>query len=160
LKLSPAVADGVVVSVDAVAVVPIGSEVDFTMGEESVGHLVEGFANRSGRSVWSLGPRSVVGVALASAEGLYRLTVRGAALPPLAPLSVGCKVNGKDVGQAQFERRGTTASWAVPAGVLHQGANRIEFTYAKTAVPFELDPKSADKRELALRFLELSLVPQ
>jgi hypothetical protein len=160
LKLAPDAVGGAVVSVDAVAVVPVRSEVDFAMGEESVGHLVEGFANRSGRSVWSLGPRSVVGVALAPAAGSYRLTVRGTALPTLSPLSVACKVNGKDVGSAEFERKGSSSSWAVPANALRAGANRIEFTYAKTAVPSELDPKSADQRELALRFSELSLVPQ
>jgi hypothetical protein len=160
LKLAPAAAGGAVVSVDAVAVVPVGNEVGFTMGEESVGHLVEGFANRSGRSVWSLGPRSVVGVALAPAAGPYRLAVRGTALPTLSPLSVACKVNGKDVGSAEFDRKGTSSSWAVPANVLRAGANRIEFSYAKTAVPSELDPKSADQRELALRFSELSLAPQ
>jgi len=160
LKLTPTVAGGAVVSVDAVALVPVGSEVSFSMGEESVGHLVEGFANRSGRSVWSLGARSVVGVALAPAAGPYSLTVRGSALPSLAPLKVDCKVNGKDIGSAQFERRGTGSRWAVPANVLRAGANRIEFSYAHTAVPSKLDPKSADNRELALRFTELSLIPQ
>jgi hypothetical protein len=160
LKLTPAVAGEAVVSLDAVALVPLGDEVDFAMGEESVGHLVEGFANRSGRSVWSVGPRSVVGVALAPAAGPYRLTVRGTALPTLSPLSVSCKVNGKNIGSGEFERRSTSSSWTVPPDVLHPGANRIEFTYAKTAVPSKLDPKSEDNRELALRFSELSLVPQ
>lgn len=148
------------IDAEGVAIVPVGDAVRFTMGEESVGHLVEGFSNRSGRSVWNIGPRSVVAVALLPAAKPYRLTVHGAALPAVAPLFVTCKVNGSDIGAAEFGRKAAESGWDVPAKLLQSGLNRIEFLYAKTAVPADLDPKSKDHRQLALRFAELRLEPQ
>jgi hypothetical protein len=148
------------IDADGVAVVPVGDGVRFTMGEESVGHLVEGFANRSGRSVWNIGPRSLVAVALVPAAAPYRLTVHAAALPAVAPLTVSCKVNGTDIGTAEFGRKAAESGWDVPAKLLRSGLNRIEFFYAKTAVPADLDTKSTDRRQLALRFAELQLAPK
>jgi hypothetical protein len=58
-----------------------------------------------------------------------------------------------------FDRKATESSWTVPANVLRSGLNKIEFLYARTAVPAELDPQSKDRRPLALRFAEMDLAP-
>ena len=81
-------------------------------------------------------------------------------MPTLAPLQVTVKVNGTDVGSKEFEPKAREARWSIPAGVLRAGLNQIELSYAKTARPVDYNPKSKDKRELALRYGKVALLPQ
>jgi hypothetical protein len=159
LHVSPALPGGGEVSIDSLAVFPAASNLNIGMGAEAVGLVIDGFSNLGGRSVWSVGPRSVVGVALAPAAGPYRLTVRGSAFEPIAPLSVSCKVNGKNVGSAEVRAKVADLVWQIDANVLRDGVNRIEFAYPSTKQPAAVDPASKDKRELAMRFARLELVP-
>jgi hypothetical protein len=159
LQVSPALPGGGEVSIDSLAVFPVASDLNIGMGSEAVGVVIDGFSNLGGRSVWSVGPRSVVGVALSPAAGPYRLTVRGSAFEPIAPLSVACKVNGKSVGSAEIGAKVADVVWQVDANLLRDGVNRIEFDYPKTAQPAAIDSSSKDKRELAMRFARLELVP-
>jgi hypothetical protein len=158
LRVQPALPTGGEVSIDTLAVFPVASDLNIGMGAEAVGLVIDGFSNLGGRSVWSVGPHAVVGVALAPAPGPYRLTVRGSAFEPLAPLSVRCKVNGKDVGSAEIGAKTADVVWPIDANVLRDGVNRIEFSFPKTAQPAALDPASKDKRELAMRFARLELL--
>ncbi|HTV18900.1 MAG TPA: hypothetical protein VMG12_09520, partial [Polyangiaceae bacterium] len=118
-----------------------------------------GFAKLAGRAVWSVGSSSVLGAALTPAPGPYRLGIRASAFPPIAPLSVGCKVNGKDVGSVELGARLDEATWTIEPNVLHDGVNRIEFSYPKTGQPAASDPASKDKRDLAVRFARFELRP-
>lgn len=159
LRVSPALPGGGEVSIDSLAAFPVASDLNIGMGSEAVGLVIDGFSNLGGRSVWSVGPLSVVGVALAPATGPYRLTVRGSAFEPIAPLPVSCKVNGKSVGAAELGAKVADVVWQIDANLLRDGVNRIEFAYPKTAQPAAIDPGSKDKRELAMRFARLELVP-
>jgi hypothetical protein len=159
LHVSPALPGGGEVSIDSLAAFPVASDLNIGMGSEAVGLVIDGFSNLGGRSVWSVGPRSVVGVALAPAAGPYRLTVRGSAFEPIAPLLVSCRVNGKNVGAAEIGAKVADVVWQIDANLLRDGVNRIEFAYPKTAQPAAIDPGSKDKRELAMRFARLELVP-
>lgn len=159
LNVAPVLPGGGEVSIDSLAAFPVASDLDIGMGSEAVGLVIDGFSNLGGRSVWSVGPSSVVGVALAPAPRPYRLTVRGSAFAPIAPLSVSCKVNGKNVGSAEIGAKVSDVVWQLDANLLRDGVNRIEFAYPKTAQPAAIDPGSKDKRELAMRFARLELVP-
>ena len=154
------ISDTAVVGVDSVAIAPVGPSASFNFGDQGVGTLVDGFSKPSGDSAWSDGDSSTVGFVLAPEPKEYRLAIRGSALSRLAPLTVTAKVNGKDLGTAQFEKRTEERTWSVPANTLVPGLNRIEFSYPATARPSEYNPKSNDKRALALRFYDLSLQPQ
>jgi hypothetical protein len=148
------------VSMESVAVSPTESQVVFTLGSEAVGRLIDGFANPEGESVWSIGPRSSIGVVLAPLAAPYRLTVRGIALADLDPVAVRGQINGTDIGSADFTRKMAESSWNVPAHVLRPGLNRVEFSYSKTGQPANFDPQSQDKRLLAVRFARVALVPE
>jgi hypothetical protein len=152
-------AERAIVSLDSMAVVPIDKQVSFSMGSEAVGRLINGFSNSEGQSVWSHGLRSSVGVVMAPSPVSYRLTVRGRALAALAPLSVQGKVAGVDVGIAVFSAKMGESAWTIPANVVRAGLNELEFSYPNTARPAELDPKSRDRRPLALKFSRISLAP-
>jgi hypothetical protein len=160
LSFQPKAAGGTVIGIDSIAVVPIGKHAAFGMGVEAIGRLVDGFSNREGKTVWSNGSQSSLGMALEPATGPYQLSVRAAALPAIAPLSVRCKVNGTDVGTADFTAKQAESHWSLPAGLLRAGVNRIDFLYPKTAKPADFDPKSGDKRQLALRFTRVELSPE
>lgn len=147
------------VGIESIAVAPVTPEVDLPMGIGAAGTMIDGFSSPSRDSVWSVGLRSTLGVVLSTAEGNYRLKVRGAAISKLAPLTVSVRVNGKDVGTGLFEKKLTRAEWAVPANTLQPGVNRIEFSYPHTATPAEYNPKSQDNRPLALRFHHVMLQP-
>jgi len=151
---------GAVIGVESIAVVPIGTRAAFGMGVEAIGHLIDGFSNREGKTVWSHGSQSSLGIALEPATGPYRLSVRAAAMSAIAPLSVRCKVNGTDVGVADFTAKQAESGWSLPSNLLRAGVNRIDFFYPKTAKPADFDPKSGDKRPLALRFTRVELSPE
>jgi hypothetical protein len=152
--------DSAGVSLESVAIFPIESRVSFTLGSEAVGRLIDGFAYPEGESVWSIGPRSSLAVALAPLAVPYRLTVRGIALPDLDPVAVRGQINGTDIGSADFTRKMAEPAWIVPPHVLRPGLNRVEFSYSKTGQPANFDPKSQDKRILAVRFARIALVPE
>jgi hypothetical protein len=153
------VSETAVVGVDSVAVIPSSDEANFSLGAQGVGNLIDGFSKPSGESAWSDGPTSTLGVVLAPAEVDYRLTVRAGALSRLAPMTVSARVNGKDVGTAAFSKKTAASTWSIPAKTLVQGVNRIEFLYPATAKPVDYNPKSRDKRALALRVYGVSLQP-
>jgi hypothetical protein len=147
-----------VIAIDSVTVAPLEAEVSFGLGAEAVGTLVDGFSKPSEASVWSEGPRSVLGIVLApTAAKQYRLDIRANALSRIAPLEVTARVNGTSVGTASFQKRGTDATWLVPAKALHPGVNRVELNYPKTAIPAEYNPDSKDKRSLAVKFYRIAL---
>jgi hypothetical protein len=151
--------EGGSLGVESVAVLPVTAGVDMAMGTPAVGSLIEGFSRPSRDSVWSHGLRSVVGVVLAPSAADYRLKVEAAAISKLVPLSVSVKVNGKDVGSDLAQKKVSELSWGIPAKVLQNGVNRIEFSYPQTATPSEYDTKSTDNRPLALRFHRLTIQP-
>lgn len=160
LSFQQRVTGGTVIGVDSIALVPIGTQAAFGMGVEAIGRLIDGFSNREGKTVWSNGSKSSLGIALEPAAGPYRLSVRAAAMPAIAPLSVRCKVNGVDVGTAEFTAKQAESRWSLPASLLRAGVNHIDFTYPKTAKPADFNPKSGDKRPLALRFARVELSPE
>lgn len=145
------------VGLDSVAVEPVGDELAIVMGPEAAGHLVAGFSKFEGKTVWSLGPRSTLAAVLGPKPGAYQLRVRGYALPTLAPLQVSAKVNGKDIGAVPFQSKTGESTWNVPPNVLHAGLNEIELAYEKTARPVDYNPRSKDKRALALRYSRVAL---
>jgi hypothetical protein len=147
------------ISIDSLAVAPVGSEVNLEMGAPAVGTLIEGFGKPAATYVWNQGERSTLGVVLAPVAADYRLTVKASTLPQLDPLTVTGKINGTSVGTAVFEKQATEANWSVPASALRAGLNRIEFTYPKTIKPSDLKPNSKDDRPLAVRFKTIELKP-
>ena len=74
-------------------------------------------------------------------------------------MTVTASVNGKNAGTGVFEKKVTDVVWSIPAGSLVAGANRIEFSYPATSTPSEGNPKSRDKRPLAVRFHQVTLQP-
>jgi hypothetical protein len=144
---------------ESIAITPVTPEADIAMDKRAVGAMIEGFSNPGHDSVWSNGPRSAVGIVLAHVQGAYRLKVRGAAIPKLAPMVVAATVNGKSLGSARFEKTAGTAEWQIPEKALQSGANRIEFSYPNTVKPSEANPKSKDNRRLAVRFYQITLQP-
>ena len=150
---------GTSVGLESIAIIPVTAEVELKMGTGAAGSMIDGFAGPARDSVWSTGLRSTLGVVLAKAEGNYRLKVRGAAISKLAPMTVSATVNGKALGTGLFEKKLTSAEWAVPANTLQAGINRIEFSYPQTATPSEYNPNSRDNRPLALRFHQVTLRP-
>jgi hypothetical protein len=150
---------GAAVNVDSVALLPVADQIEIGISK-AAGHLVDGFSKLEGRTVWSLGPRSRVGVVLApQAATVYQLRVRGYALPVLAPLDVTASVNGTALGAAAFTPKMGETTWEVPAQALRAGVNEIEFSYPKTAQPAGYNPKSKDTRELAVRYSKIALTP-
>jgi hypothetical protein len=147
------------VAVDSVAVVPLASEATVIPGRPGEGSWVDGFSKPQGGSIWSDGAQSVMGMVLAPASVDYRLTVKGKAMPNIAPLTVSAKINGTDVGSAVVVRKLAEATWSVPAKALRAGLNRIEFSYASTGRPSDFNPESKDNRALAVRFSTVSLRP-
>jgi hypothetical protein len=148
------------VRVDSVALVPVESGMRFEIGSESQGHLVEGFSGAGSRSVWSVGPRSVIAGVLAPLPKPYQLDVRSSAYHPLVPLTVTLRVNGTNVGTAIVNKKAEDASWTIPAKVLRAGANEFVFEYQQTAQPSKQNPDNKDERELAMRYYSLSLLPK
>jgi hypothetical protein len=150
---------GSTVNVDSIALLPLSEAIEIGMAK-AAGHLVDGFSKLEGRTVWSLGPRSRVGVVLApKADTGYQLRVRGHALPNLAPLDVTATVNGAALGAAVFAAKIAETTWEVPAQALRAGLNEIEFSYSKTAQPVSYNPKSKDTRALAIRYSKIALTP-
>jgi hypothetical protein len=148
------------VSIDSLAVAPVGNSVSLEMGDSSaVGTLVEGFGKPSATYVWNQGERSLLGIVLEPTPADYRLTVRASTLPQLDPLTVTGKVNGTSVGTAVFTKHSTEANWSVPASALRSGLNSVEFSYPKTIKPSDLKPNSKDDRPLAVRFNHIELAP-
>jgi hypothetical protein len=149
------------VRVDSIAVVPVEDELSFAVGAESRGHLIDGFSKTEARSVWSEGPRSVIGGVLAPlADSAYKAIVRCSAYPPIEPIEVRLSVNGKDVGTATVTRRVRDASWAIPPKLLRSGPNLFTLDYPKTGQPAKLKPGSTDERELAVRIFAVDVVPR
>jgi hypothetical protein len=147
-----------VVLLDTVAVSPVTDELEISMADAS-GHLVEGFSKPDAQSVWSVGKRSVVAGVLRPAAGPYGLAVRCAAYPPIAPVAVQVRVNGKDVGSASVDKKASDLSWAIPPDVLRAGQNELAFEYSQTGQPAKLKPGSMDERELSIRFFSIDLAP-
>jgi hypothetical protein len=154
------ITDEEAVRVDSMSLVPVGADMIFNIGSESQGHLVDGFSNPGDRSVWSEGPRSVIGGVLAPKPKAYRLDVRSSAYHPLAPLSVVLRVNGKEVGTASVSKKVQDASWRIPPKVLREGVNELVFDYSQTGQPSQFDPGSKDERALAMRYYAVRLVPE
>jgi hypothetical protein len=149
------------VRIDSVAVIPVEDELSFAVGAESRGHLIEGFSKTETRSVWSEGPRSIIGGVLAPLAGSpYKAIVRCSAYPPLEPIDVRLSVNGKDVGTASVTRRVRDASWAIPPNLLRSGPNLFTLEYPKTGQPAKFKPGSTDERELAVRIFSVDVVPR
>lgn len=147
------------VGVESIAIAPVAEEVELDMGVGASGAMIEGFSGPSRDAVWSNGLRSSLGILLSRAEGNYRLKVRGSAISKLAPLTVSARVNGRDLGTGLFQKKLSTAEWAIPANSLQAGVNRIEFSYPQTATPSEYNPNSRDNRPLALRFQQVTVQP-
>lgn len=145
---------------DSLAFEPVGETVMLTIGAESRGHLVDGFSGPSGRSVWSDGPRSIIGFAVLPAKSPYELTLRASAFHPLAPLSVKLTVNGVVAGTASLSKSVEAVSWMIPQGTLRMGANELVLEPSQTGQPSKFNPSSKDQRHLAIRLFSIALTPQ
>lgn len=147
-------------NVDALALVPVAERATIEMNGQGPGLPIDGFYGHEGGALrWSRGDQSLLGVVLHPSQGPHRLSARGTAFPPLAPLGVKLAVNGKDLGPAIFEGKGSDVRWDVPAGALRDGLNLVELAYAKTGKPSAFG-KSKDSRDIAVRFARLTIEPR
>lgn len=150
---------GATIEVESVSIAPLASRVSFETGPQSEAHWIDGFHRRERGAIWSRGLKSAIGVVIEPSKGSYQLKVRGRTLAGLGPLLVEARINEKDVGSAEVTTKVDDVIWAVPAGVLASGANRIELEYPKTGKPAAFNPSSRDTRELAFRISALELAP-
>jgi hypothetical protein len=146
-------------SFDALAIVPVSDRASVQIGAETSGLLIDGFYNlERGWLRWSRGNRSLWGAVLKPSGAPYRLTVRAACSSHVMPLSVTARVNGRDVGAAEFSSKMRDVTWNVPSGALTSGINRVELSYPKTVKPNEFG-RSKDARDIAIRIARLDLAP-
>lgn len=154
-----ALPSGAAIQVESASIAPILDRVSFDTGPQSEGHWVDGFHRRERGAIWSRGLKSAIGVVLEPGAVPYRLKVRGRTLAGLGPLLLKARINDREVGSVEATTKVDDVAWAIPAGVLKSGANRIELEYPKTGQPAAFNPKSHDTRELAFRISSVELAP-
>jgi hypothetical protein len=132
-------------------------------GAHPNGSLIDGYYGREGQGeealTWSAGKQTRVGLLLKPLNAEYEVELRGAAFGPLQPLGVEAKVNGTSIGKVKVDKD-AAYDFRVPAGTLSAGFNEVTFVYEKTLKPSEMDSKSKDQRELALRISRVTLKPR
>ncbi len=109
-------------------------------------------------AVWSKGKRSKMGLVLHPATGPYAMRVLAYGLTAIVPIEVDVSINGKPAGSFELSGRETYVV-SLPAGLLQNGVNNIEFAYAKSGRPADLGVKSRDERDLAMRLFRLDVHP-
>jgi hypothetical protein len=152
-------------AIDFLVLQPIETDVFLDIGTpEGRQNLGKGFSvdetSGLGTSTWSDAPSSHIVVWMAPLATPYRLSVHASALPPLAPLGVEVTLNGKSLGSFLAGPHPDTYDMDVPAGTAKDGQNVIEFKYAATRQPRQVDARSQDTRHLALRYDWLELTPK
>jgi hypothetical protein len=130
---------------------------------ESRGHLVSGFqaVEQAGDTtfVWSDGPLSEVEGNLIWPNTPYLLETLAEAVPLVPSQRTRVYANGNLVGTLDIPQKWKRQRLAIPANVLGRGKNRIRFEYEAPVRPASIDPKLADRRELAVRFRRIELSP-
>ena len=128
--------------------------------------LVEGFgrAEEHGATgvtfAWANAQSSVLLVDVAGSDA-RRIALTGWPYrrPDGVPQTVAMSVNGRQLGTEAIGRIRRRVEFAVPDGVLVPGRNSIRLDYAYVASPADVQPGSRDRRQLAVAFDELELVP-
>jgi hypothetical protein len=126
------------------------------------GSLVDGYYAREGEgeqgTSWSAGTKTEVSLLLTPLNAPYQVELTGAAFGPLQPLSVQTRVNGQSAGSANLDKM-RKYTFDVPAGALVEGSNLVELIYPRTLKPSEVDSKSSDSRDIAVRIARVSVKP-
>jgi hypothetical protein len=126
------------------------------------GALISGFYGREGEGEgalsWSAGQRTRVGLLLKPLKSPYEVELTAAAFGPLAPLGVEAFVNGKSIGSVKVEKA-QPYSFRAPADAFVNGFNLVELVYERTAKPSDVDKKSKDMRDLAIRISRVTAKP-
>jgi hypothetical protein len=126
------------------------------------GALISGFYGREGEGEsalsWSAGQRTHVGLLLKPLKSPYEVELTASAFGPLAPLGVEAFVNGKSIGSVKVEKA-QPYKFRAPADTFVNGFNLVELVYEKTTKPSEVDKKSKDMRDLAIRLSRVTATP-
>jgi len=159
----PAPGDNLALAIDSLHVVPLeaSAHADAALPRPT-GALIDGYYAPEGggerATSWSAGTRTVVGLLLKPSNAPYQVELTGAAFGPLQPLSVHAEVNGQSAGSAKVAAS-AKHTFDVPAGALAEGSNLIELVYEKTIKPSEVDSKSRDTRDIAIRIERVAVRP-
>jgi hypothetical protein len=154
------------VRIDQVQFQPIGERVElsFRMNNAlSRAAMGAGWAidpNDRFAGVWTLGPRALVSVRLATpaVSAAYTLQLTAHCQNGIAEQPVNVALNGSELGRLAYTTKRSTQSLAVPASSLRE-ENEIVLAFDGLKTPAEINPKSNDVRPLGLRVLTLVLAP-
>jgi hypothetical protein len=115
----------------------------------------------SGRTyVWSNGPQSTLTVPLPRGNDVRMDFEANPFVFAEGPQQlVAVVLNGKEVQQVPLSPGVHQYSVLLPAKELRQGPNSLEFRYAYTRAPHDVDPRSPDDRPLAVAFYSIQFTP-
>ncbi len=142
---------------------PVTHDFDFVVGGSSDSeYLVSGFAppeSEAGRSfVWNEGRSSVVQGVLDHPETPHLLSFTAQAIQASTG-AVRVSINDHPLRSVQLEPEWSRTNLVVPPDLLRLGLNRVRLDFDNTIAPMALYAGSSDQRQLAARFLGMSLQP-
>jgi hypothetical protein len=153
----------VAVVIDTLHLGPLQAKASADLGVPNArGALITGYYGREGEGEnaqsWSAGKKTRVGLLLKPLNAPYEVELLGAAFGPVAPLGVEAFVNGKSIGSVQMDKSQPYA-FRAPADTFVTGFNLVELVYERTTKPSEVDKKSKDMRDLAIRIARVTAKP-
>jgi hypothetical protein len=138
------------------AVIDLGSE-------DSLAQVTDGFSPPelvgSRKASWSEGDTSKLTFALRVGASRYVLSFLAEPYFGAQPVALKVTLNGKALPETNLEAGWKGYAMLLEPGVVVDGDNDLSFSYSKTARPADIEPDSADLRELSVRFDQIQVQP-
>jgi hypothetical protein len=113
----------------------------------------------SRRASWSEGSRSALMFSVQGDAKEHLLALTAEPYFPISPVSVKVAINDQPAGELDLASGWNAYKLKLGAGLIRNGDNSLTLSYSKTARPSDIEPNSADIRELSVRFAQIQIQP-